>query len=231
MMMDVIFISYDEPNADENWNKLVSVFQNAKRVHGINGIFNAHKKAAEISNTQLFYVIDGDAEILPNFDFSYKPPVGIRNLTHVWRSKNPVNDLDYGYGGVKILSKNFFKIQNNNKTLIDVTSNISDGLYIHNDIASITNFNSSPFHAWRGAFRECVKLASKSINGQIDHETEHRLNIWCTVGNDKKFGQFVIDGANAGKKYGLENKNEKEKLMLINNFDWLKKQFYEYYNN
>jgi len=37
-MYDIIFISYNEPNADKNWLALKSRFPMAKRVHGIKGI-------------------------------------------------------------------------------------------------------------------------------------------------------------------------------------------------
>lgn len=228
MALDVIFLSYDEPNADKNWDHLKNRISYAKRVHGISGIFSAHLNASNISNTTLFYVIDGDSEILPNFDFTYKPPVNYQNYTHVWRSKNPVNGLTYGYGGIKILSKKFFR--NVDSNVIDVTTSISDGLFIHDEIASMTHFNSSPFHAWRGAFRECVKLSSKSITGQIDNETEERLNIWCNVGENEINGKYVIDGARMGKKYGIRNKNSKNNITKINDFCWLERMFNDYIN-
>lgn len=224
MALDIIFISYDEPNANENWYKLSSNFPIiTKRIHGISGILEAHKKASEISSTGLFYVVDGDAEILPNFDFSFRPKGDKQDYTHVWRSKNPVNGLDYGYGGIKILSKKFFK--NSNENVIDITSSVSKGLIVHNEIASITRFNSSPFHAWRAGFRECVKLSSKIINKQIDEETENRLKIWTTLGSESMYGEYVIHGAILGKKYGEKNKNNFKMLIKINDFSWLLTMF------
>ena len=41
-MYDIVFISYQEPNADENYNKLLKRFPLAKRVHGVKGIHQAH---------------------------------------------------------------------------------------------------------------------------------------------------------------------------------------------
>ena len=37
-MFDIIFISFDEPNADENWKLLKEIAPHAKRVHGVKGI-------------------------------------------------------------------------------------------------------------------------------------------------------------------------------------------------
>ena len=65
-ILDIIFISYDEINAEENWNKLITKAPYAKRIHGIKGIFEAHKAAAELATTELFYVVDADMEILPD---------------------------------------------------------------------------------------------------------------------------------------------------------------------
>ena len=40
-LMDVIFISYDEPEAEGNWKKLQDICARAKRVHGVEGMENA----------------------------------------------------------------------------------------------------------------------------------------------------------------------------------------------
>ncbi len=53
---DIVFISYNEPNADSNFQALKDKQPTAKRVHGVKGIHNAHIKAAEISDTPLFWV-------------------------------------------------------------------------------------------------------------------------------------------------------------------------------
>jgi len=223
MSLDIIFISYDEPNAETNWKLLSFKFPYAKRVCGINGIEKAHKHAAELSSTKCFYVVDGDSEILPNFDFSFKPEKHKQKYTHIWKCKNPVNDLAYGYGGIKILSKDFFVKPHD--TLVDITSTISDGIILHDDVISITRFNSSPFHAWRGAFRECTKLSSKIIPRQDNKKTLFRLNIWTTVGIEKTFGEYVINGAKMGEKYGEKHKSDIEALAKINDFNWLKDEF------
>ena len=59
-MLDVFFLSYDEPFADENFELLKMFAPHAKRVHGIKGIFDAHKECARQSKTGHFYVCDAD---------------------------------------------------------------------------------------------------------------------------------------------------------------------------
>jgi hypothetical protein len=96
-----------------------------------------------------------------------------------------------------------------------------------NIISNITAFNTDPFNTWRSAFRECCKLSSKIIDRQKDNETEERLKTWCTVGVDREFGNWAIQGAIAGSTYGTENKNNPDALKLINDFNWLRNKFNE----
>jgi CYTH domain-containing protein len=213
---DVIFISYNEPNADENFKKLLSFRPDAKRVHGVKGIHNAHIKAAESSTTNMLWVVDGDAIIDESFNFSYQVPIWDKETVHVWHSRNPINDLEYGYGGVKLLPRDLTKKLDTATT--DMTTSISKSFKVINQVSNITEFNTDPFSTWRSAFRECVKLASKSIDRQIDEESKSRLNIWCTVGADKKLGEFAISGAKAAIKFVEENPF---KLFKINDFDYL----------
>ncbi len=53
-MLDVFFLSYDEPFADEHYELLQLVAPHAKRVHGIKGIFNGHKECARRAMTKIF---------------------------------------------------------------------------------------------------------------------------------------------------------------------------------
>jgi hypothetical protein len=73
-MYDIAFISYNEAEADHNWQQLKQKFPYAKRTHGVKGIHQAHIEAAKKACTQMFYIVDADAVILNDFDFSYVPP-------------------------------------------------------------------------------------------------------------------------------------------------------------
>ena len=48
-MFDIIFMSYQEPDADKHWKVLVDRFPWARRVHGVKGLTNAHIECAKIS--------------------------------------------------------------------------------------------------------------------------------------------------------------------------------------
>ncbi len=99
-----------------------------------------------------------------------------------------------------------------------MTTSISDKFKLVDAVSNLTAFNTDAFSTWKSAFRECAKLASKSIKGQVDAETEERLEVWCTQGADKLYGEYCIAGALAGKQFALENPNDMSK---INDFDFL----------
>ena len=220
---DIVFISYDEPNAEENYKKLIKKFSNVKRIHGVKGIHQAHIKAAESATTFMFWVVDGDAVIEEDFNFDFRVSRWEKDIVHVWRSKNPINDLVYGYGGVKLLPRDLTK--NMDVTKPDMTTSISSQFKAMEAISNITAFNTDPFNTWKSAFRECVKLASRTIDRQFEEETANRLETWCTKGKDKKFGEYAIKGALEGKKFGEEHKNNSLMLAKINDFDWLRQQY------
>jgi len=218
-MYDLIYISYNEPAADENFSRLQSRFPLAKRVHGVKGIHQAHIAAAKKVFTKMFWVVDADATILDTFNFNYVVPEWDLDIVHVWRSRNPINGLEYGYGGVKLLPKQLtLKVDT---TSTDMTMSISTKFKVMEEVSNITSFNTDPFSTWKSAFRECCKLASKVP----DVETSYRLKVWCHVGEDQPFGKYAIAGALAGRAYGEKNADDLSALRLINDFDWLQDQF------
>ena len=216
-MFDIIFISYNEPTAVENYEKLKDRFPLAKHVQGVKGIHQAHIAAAKRSFSPMFWVVDADAIILDSFNFDYQLTKEEYDIVHVWRSCNPINGLEYGYGGVKLLPKKLTLAMDITST--DMTMNISSRFKAMDEISNITAFNTDPFTTWRSAFRECCKLAVTN-----NAESNARLAVWSTVATGN-CSESAISGALAGKAYGQENAANKAALSLINDFDWLKVQF------
>ena len=219
-MYDIVFISYQEPSADENYAALKARFPMAKRVHGIKGIHQAHIKAAKKCFTKMCWIVDADAIILNDFNFDYVVPEHQLDHVHVWRSQNPINELVYGYGGVKLFPRKLTIDMDLTKP--DMTTSISPHFIAVEQVANITAFNTDPFNTWKSAFRECAKLSSKIIDRQNNEETEQRLDTWCTKGIERRYGDYAIAGANAGREFGISNRSD---ISLINNFEWLHEQF------
>lgn len=220
---DMVFISYQEPNADKNYKKVLERFPHCKRVHGVKGIHQAHIEAAKLCDTEMFWIIDGDATILKEFNFDYQCAQWDKDTVHVWRSINPINDLIYGYGGVKLFPTQ--KTIDMDLSKPDMTTSISDKFRAVGELSVITGFNTGEFETWKSAFRECCKLSSKVIDRQKDTETQERLTIWTSVGSERKYGEYAILGAKAGKAYGEKHSGNIEALRKINDFDWLKEKF------
>ena len=221
-MYDIVFIGYKEEQKEQNWQNLLKRFPTAKRVDGVKGLHQAHIKGATMCWTKMFWIVDADAIILDNFDFSYTCKPYDEDIVHVWRCKNPINDLTYGYGGVKLFPRRLTLELDVNRP--DMTTSISPRFRSMAQVSNITAFNTDPYNTWKSAFRECTKLASKVIERQENKETDDRLDVWCTV-NNGEFGDYAIAGAKAGREYGVKHRGDHVKLHMINNFEWLKEQF------
>ena len=226
-MYDIVFISFNEPNADKDFFKFLKQIVNLKnsiyRVHGVNGIHQAHIEAAKLAKTNMFWVVDADAKILPVFKFSINLDASEEDIVHVWKSINPINDLEYGYGGVKLLPRKLTITMDT--TAPDMTTSISSRFKAMPVVSNITAFNTDPLSTWRSAFRECAKLASKVILGQQDTETEYRLKVWTHIGGDRPFGEYSKGGASAGEWFGKTYKDDKTTLAKINDYAWLESEF------
>jgi len=230
-LLDVIFLSYDEPTADENFELLQLFAPHAKRVHGVDGILNAHKECAKASSTNYFYVVDADAIIDELFTFKFTPSaykdaypgVAENKCVYTWRSLNPVNKLIYGYGAVKLFPKR--QLLQAKEFKVDMTTTIGCPFVPKFQISNITAFNTDPFSTWKGAFREATKLASSIIPNGNNTDNEYRLKVWCDYGEKAEFGKYSRMGAQQGRDFGTHYRNNTQALHLINDYVWLKEQF------
>ena len=227
-MYDIVFISYYEAEARQNFDDLYKRFNSigvlgdrVKHVKNVKGIHNAHYEASKLANTSYFFVVDGDAVITQDFTFDYYTQV--EDIVHVWKCKNPINDLVYGYGGVKLLPT--LLTRSMDKTTVDMTTSISDKFEVVNEVSNITKFNTDEWSTWKSAFRECAKLSSSIIPNGDNFDNEHRLNVWCSRGSGKRFGNFCIMGANQGRDFGEHYRNNLKALKKINDFAWLREKF------
>lgn len=213
--LDVVFISYQEKNAEENWHRVLSIAPWAKRVHGVKGIFEAHKAAAYLSSTEFFYVVDGDAWLVDDWKFNHKINLFDKDCTYIWRSKNPFNDLTYGYGGVKLFSRPRL-LKTRKWTTLDLSTTLSNNIKVMDEVSNITKFNTDKFSTWRSAFRECVKLCHQ---GNLEY-----VNSWVT-NKQAKFSQFAEYGIIDAIAYFQEFKTKPRKQLQINDQGWLEKEY------
>lgn len=212
--LDVIFISYNEPNAEENWQRVREKAPWAKRVVNIKGIDRAHKAAAELSETDMFYVVDGDAWLVDDWNFDFQPSIFDRDCTYIWISKNPFNNLDYGYGGVKLLNRNLL-LRTFEWNTLDFTTSINHRIKVMDRISNVSKFNVDAFSTWRSAFREGVKLCL--------NKDQYRLNNWVTIDADNV--DMARLGIEEAIKFYKSNKKNAKNFLSINDRQWLMKYF------
>lgn len=214
---DIVFLSYNETGAQTAYKRLTARFD-ATWVKDIKGIFNAHKEAANAVNSDMFWVVDADADITEDFDFSYIPDVYDEEVVHVWASSNPVTGEEYGYGGVKLF--NTEQVREATSWGLDFTTGLSKRFKSMPEISCVTRFNTDAYSTWRSAFRECVKLTLSN-----DPDSDKRLEAWLHPVPNADFRHDAKLGAEEGKAFALANKDNLEQLNNINDYDWLNEQY------
>lgn len=226
--LDVVFISYFEPNAEQNWKRVLEKAPHAKRVDGVMGIFNAHRAAAELAETDMFYVVDGDAWLVDNWTFDFQPTLFDRDCAFIWQSQNPINGLVYGYAGVKLFSKSLI-LKSKKWTTLDYSTTVMPKLKIMDRVSNIAAFDTDEFSVWKSAFRECTKLAYNLKLNPESQEDRQRLDTWLSKGEETEFGYAAIDAANRAIEF-VEQMTDYSELLQINNRNWLI-EYYETINS
>ena len=207
--LDFVYISYQEPNKEENWADLLSKVPWAKRVDGVKGFDNAHKAAAEKAETDFFISVDGDniiddSFLLQTLDWSKTNPKAV----HRWRARNNINDLVYGNGGLvgwqreTCLQMKTHENAKQKEAEIDFCWTVPHE-NLHN-CYSTTVINAKPQQAWIAGYREGVKMSLnrgakvKDLANDTWWQNHQRLLIWMQVGADVDNGIWSVMGARQG---------------------------------
>jgi len=207
--LDCIHLTYDEPNAEENWIKIKNMVPWARRVAGVKGSDAAHKAAADASTTDRFVLVDGDNIPDPTF-FNLSLEVD-EACVYRWRAKNYINGLMYGNGGLSVWSKEFVYAMRTHEASDGLVENDVEfcfypNYYAMHDCYSTTYPNGSAFQAWRAGFREGVKMclnkgAKPSLSEfqvRVHHRNLDHLTIWHNVGRDVEHGIWAMAGSRMG---------------------------------
>lgn len=215
-LMDIVFLSYDEPNADENWEKLKAKHPRAKRVHGVPARTLAYVTAALKSETDYFFAVFPTIEIDDSFDFTFQPDRLKEPCHYIFHCKNPVNGLEYGHRAVILYNKQL--CLDTKKPGLDFT--LSQAHTVVPTLCGTSHFNVSPEISWRVAFREVIKLCAMKQTV----ESRYRLKKWCELGKGP-YAELVQRGALDAIDYYEKNKHDQDALSLSYELDWLKQKF------
>jgi len=227
-LMDVIFISYDEPDAEQNWNILAQQCARAKRVHGVAGMETALEAAADLSSTPWYYAVFAKTRLHEQFNFSYVPDRMQQPKHYIFECINTVNGLQYGHMGVVMYNCEGIRTLNQAKNFgLDYTLS-----FAHESVPILScygDFDQTPYHTWRTAFRECAKLAYfESQSPTVDGE--YRLNTWLSRAQGNH-AEWCLKGAHDGVEFFKASDQELATLKQSFRWEWLREYFMSRYGD
>jgi hypothetical protein len=217
--LDVIFISNGEACAEENYEHLCSlnILNRIVRVDGVKGRVASQHAAANASNTPWYFLVNAKLKVRENFDFNWQPNIHKSRRHYIFTATNPLNGLEYGHQAI---------VANNKKlTLSTVVRGLDFTMDSPTEVVNINSgistYNSSPYDAWRTAFREMIKLCCNDDQDSID-----RGSAWLNKGNGI-FGDYSKTGARDAVNYYNDVRGDIEKLMLSYDWEWLENRYME----
>ena len=215
--LDIVFISNGEPNAEQNFKRL-NLLPNAKanrlvRVDSINGRAAAYHAAAEASTTPWFFAVFAKLQVDIDFDWTWQPDRMQQAKHYIFHARNPVNGLEYGHQA--IIAYNRQLVLNNPGVGLDFT--LDSPHEVVPMLSGIAYYNTSPWTAWRTAFREVLKLRASLP----DVENEYRLSRWLDVNSDEADPQWSRLGAEDAVEYYDQVAGDFDQLKKSYEWEWL----------
>lgn len=230
---DIVFISYDEPNADKNYADLLEKAPWAKRVHGVKGFDAAHKAAAKVATTDRFITVDADNIVREEF-FSIELDMSKISKHDVisWAGKNVINGLVYGNGGIKLWPKHVVEQMRTHEAAEDPKAQVDfcwDIYYYQmNNIYCDVSNNASAYQAFRAGFREGIKLLLEGgqpvdprlLKQRVHDRNYKRMLVWSSVGADVENGLWAMFGTRLGAYMSNIARAEFD-FTLVRDYDWI----------
>lgn len=233
----VVFLSFDEPNADENFEYLKKYHPDPgllHRVHGVKGFDAAHKAAADTAASTRFFTVDADCQVDKSIWYrKLEITADVKSATFSWSSRNIVNGLVYGNGGIKLWFSSYVKNMRSHEAAetgdsrnnIDFCWDFENYRQMNNTYGTVIN-NVSEYQAFRAGFREGTKMGLdqgfkvkiSEFNHKMYPANYSRWLTWMTVGRDVENGAWSIYGARLAAK-----------LLYLEDFDHTKVADYDWF--
>ena len=217
-LLDIVFISNSEVNADYNYEKLkffVGDRNRVNRVDRVKGRVTAYHAAAEASTTPWFFAAFAKLEVDPEFDWSWQPDRLQEPKHYIFHARNPINGLKYGHQAMIAYNRDL--VLNNPGTGLDFT--LDSPHEVVPILSGTANYHMDPWMCWRTAFREALKLRNAT-----DVESQYRLQQWvkdCGPRHDYKFAKWSHIGAQDAVEYYESVNGNFEELRKSYNWAWL----------
>ena len=214
-LMDIVFISNGEPNAEYNLKRLILLPKENRlvRVDSINGRAAAYHAAARVSTTPWFFAVFAKLEVDIDFDWSWQPDRMQQPKHYIFHAKNPCNGLVYGHQAMIAYNKRL--VLDNPGVGLDFT--LDQPHEVVPILSGTAQYNISPWMAWRTAFREVLKLRASLP----DVENEYRLSKWLDVNSDEADPQWSRLGAEDAVEYYDAVNGDFDALKKSYEWSWL----------
>jgi hypothetical protein len=212
-----VFISNGELGAETNWSIVgrAVAYQPNKlhRVDGVNGRVAAYHAAARASKTPWFFAVFAKLEVDLKFDWSWQPDRMQQPKHYIFHAINPVNGLQYGHQAM--IAYNRELVLENPGLGLDFTLDSAHEVVPINSGTAL--YNTTPWMAWRTAFREVIKLCSSA-----DVESQYRLKQWlATPRTNVENWAWSVWGAEDAVEYYQAVKGEPTELRKSYEWAWL----------
>ena len=146
---------------------------------------------------------------------------------YIFYAQNMSNDLVYGEMGV-VLYNNKMVIESPDYNELGLDFTMSFPTEVVPELSCFGRFATSPYQAWRTAFRETSKLAYfQSESPSMD--TKHRLHIWTTKAHGPH-SNWVLNGARDGMEFFNKTGPDLVKLKAAFDWNWLRNYFESKYS-
>ena len=235
LTVDVLFASVDEPCAEVNLARVKRRLPPGSRlveIRNTKGFANVLLAAEAALRADHFFLVDADAHVLDSFQFVI-PPEAARRTCCIYRAVNPINDLVYGHGGIKVYDRKAIfswlhpgstrSLERDDLDILDVLDFPSGGsrLFLR-QAANVHQFATSPGMAWRGAFREAAKLcylARLEAFAAQRRQIDAWIRGWLFRGATREHGLASMRGAAAGHRFGMSA--TRDEILLVNDYGFL----------
>ena len=214
-LLDIVFISNGESNAEHHWRNLQQLVPTTDRIHrvdGVNGRAAAYHAAARVSTTPWFFAVFAKLDVDARFDWAWQPDRMQQPKHYIFHARNPCNRLVYGHQA--IIAYNRDLVLSNPGVGLDFT--LDSAHEVVPMVSGVARYNTDAWTAWRTAFRETIKLRASLP----DVENEYRLAQWLT-GGEGPYGEWSVQGAEDAVAYYDEVGGDFEQLRKSYEWAWL----------
>ena len=221
--VDIVFIHNGEPDASENYHKLLKICPDAKLLQGVQGRLAAYQAAGNLSTTPWFVAVFAKCQILPALaDIKWAPDYWQEPKHYIFHNRNLNTGLTYGHMAPVAYN---VRLMLKNPGGLDMTM-----AQRHTVIPIVVSETciTDPLVSWRTAFREVVKLMDNHTDVS-SIETQYRLHRWQynAQGPD---ADWQLMGAADAIEYYNSVLGHPDALLKTVEWKWLNDYFYSLHN-